>query len=491
MGLLIDETRRLAEQVVAAAEGTPAAVDAERILRSLDEPLRVAIAGRLKAGKSTLLNALVGDELAPTDEGECTSIVTWYRDGPTYRVTLCPRDGEPRQVRFKKEGGAVEVDLGGTSPEDVDRLLVDWPSQALRTTTLIDTPGIGSILATGSARTIEFLTPEDERANEADAVLYLMRHVHASDVRFLEAFHDDELAQATPINAIGILSRADEIGAARLDALDSARRVAEHYRSDPRVRRLCFTVVPVAGLLAKSGATLREPEFQAFRSLAACPPDEIDALLLSVDRFTTSDSTSGIEPVEREVLLERYGIYGVRVAIDLVRSGTVANARQLAQHLVELSGLDDLRRLLAGCFASRRGVLKSRSALLGVDQLLRAHGAALADADTLLAEAERVRAGAHELSETRLLGALRTGAVELQGADVDDTERLLGAQGDRPATRLDLPEDAADDELRGRAVEALTRWRRQAESPRSSPADVDTARILVRTCEGLLAALAR
>ena len=34
---------------------------------------RVAIAGKVKAGKSTLLNALVGEMLAPTDAGECTS----------------------------------------------------------------------------------------------------------------------------------------------------------------------------------------------------------------------------------------------------------------------------------------------------------------------------------------------------------------------------------------------------------------------------------
>jgi len=36
----------------------------------LTGPLRVAIAGKIKAGKSTLLNALLGEELAPTDAGE-------------------------------------------------------------------------------------------------------------------------------------------------------------------------------------------------------------------------------------------------------------------------------------------------------------------------------------------------------------------------------------------------------------------------------------
>ena len=76
----------------------------------LHEPLRVAIAGKVKAGKSTLLNALVGDELAPTDAGECTRIVTWYRHGITYRVTLVPRQGAPRQVPFTRDGGAIDVD---------------------------------------------------------------------------------------------------------------------------------------------------------------------------------------------------------------------------------------------------------------------------------------------------------------------------------------------------------------------------------------------
>ena len=38
----------------------------------LAEPLRIAIAGMVKAGKSTLLNAIMGEEIAPTDTGECT-----------------------------------------------------------------------------------------------------------------------------------------------------------------------------------------------------------------------------------------------------------------------------------------------------------------------------------------------------------------------------------------------------------------------------------
>ena len=64
-------------------------------LDRLDEPLRVAIAGKVKAGKSTLLNALVGELIAPTDAGECTRVVTWYLDGHSPKILMDPKSGGP------------------------------------------------------------------------------------------------------------------------------------------------------------------------------------------------------------------------------------------------------------------------------------------------------------------------------------------------------------------------------------------------------------
>jgi len=453
-------------------------------LARFDEPLRVAIAGKVKAGKSTLLNALVGESIAPTDAGECTRIVTWYLDAQVPKVTMFPRAAPPRQLAIHRTGGALSFDLQGTPVEQVDKLEVQWPSQSLRNQTLIDTPGIASLSKDTSARAGAFLAPEDA-PTQADAVIYLMRHLHATDVRFLESFFDQGVAKATPINTIAVLSRADEIGVGRLDALSSARRIARRYRADDKIRGLCQTVVAVAGLLAQTGRTMRQHEFAALSVLAGLPRADLDAMLLSVDRFSGSPLADP-DSDTRAALMDRFGLFGVRLSTTLIRQG-IKDPNQIATELVRRSGLDELRAVLATQFTERRDLLKARSALLAIDLVLtrepRPASAPLA------AEVERILAGAHEFAELRLLSTLRSGAVRLSAEVLQEAERLLGGDGGSAAARLGLDPGAGPDELRAAALEAVTRWQRRAESPMSGRAVSDVARVVVRSCEGVLAGL--
>ena len=250
----------------------------------------------MKAGKSTLLNALVGERLAATDAGECTRIVTWYRHGLGYRVTADLRPEGHADLEFKRQDGELLIDLGTHEVEDIERIEVGWPSAKLESMTLIDTPGLGSTDERASLRTTASLLDAGvDSPAEADAVVYLMRHLHHGDARFLEAFMDHSIAQASPVNAVVVLSRADEIGAARPDALDSARSIAERYATDPRVRELASGVLPVAGLLAETGATLRQEQFDWLRALVRLEPDVRDHLLTSVERFRDA----GAQPAGR------------------------------------------------------------------------------------------------------------------------------------------------------------------------------------------------
>ena len=477
---LASEVRALLADAVHAMDGSPHADTVADALTRLDAPLRVAIAGKVKAGKSTLLNALVGERVAATDEGECTQIITWYRHGLTYRASAQMRSGGNQQVAMRRlDDGQVNLDLGQTPALEVEHLLVDWPSSTLRDVTLVDTPGIGSLTQAAEARTVQFLAPSDQPA-AADAVVYLMRHLHAMDVDFLEAFHDDGVAHPTPVNAIGVLSRADEIGAGRLDAMDSAGRIAQRYRGDRQIRQLCQTVLPVAGLLAEAGATLRDVEFRSLGAAASLPTDEADGLLLSADRF--SGRASGEPAPEREALLMRLGLFGVRLAVQLVRTRAVANASQLAEELVARSGIAQLRRALHDQFTQRADLLRARSGLL----VMRSVVTQDTSHTELAARVERIEAGAHELAELRLLNALRTEPEIFDETAGQEAERLLGVAGGSAIQRLGLEPGANPDEVRAASLAALARWQQRAESPLSSRMTADAARVLVRTCEGLL-----
>jgi hypothetical protein len=316
-------------------------------------------------------------------------------------------------------------------------------------------------------------------------VIYLMRHLHATDVRFLESFFDQGVAKATPINTIAVLSRADEIGVGRLDALSSARRIARRYRADDKIRGLCQTVVAVAGLLAQTGRTMRQDEFAALTVLAALPRADLEAMLLSVDRFARTELADP-DSEARARLMERFGLFGVRLSTTLIRQG-ITDPNRIAAELVKRSGLDELRAVLSTQFTERRDLLKARSALLAVDLVLTREPRQAAA--PLTAEVERILAGAHEFAELRLLSTLRSGAVRLPTEALEEAERLLGGEGGSAAARLGLDPAAGPSELRSAALDAVTRWQRRAASPMSSRAVSDVARVVVRSGEGVLAGL--
>lgn len=453
----------------------------------MDEPLRVAIAGKVKAGKSTLLNALVGEKLAPTDTGECTRIVTWYRNGHTYLVELFPDGaGSPEQARFHRADGAIEVDLSGRAAESFQRMEVTWPSSSLRALTLIDTPGVGSLSDGVAERSFEFLSPE-ETETPADAVLYLMKHIHASDLRLLEAFHDTTVSQPNPVNAMAVLSRADEIGGGRLDAMTSARRIADRYGDDARLRRLVQVVVPVSGLLAETSRTLTQAEFRWLATLATMEAERLEMPLLSADRFVSPDADVPLGEVERVALLERLGLFGVRLAVSLLRRGVATTSTELAEQLVGRSGLTDLQRLLSTLFMDRADVLKARSAVLAVERLCENHPDRVGVPE-LEADIERMLAGAHPFRELASLAAVRSGRVRGKTAELRDLERILGANGTAATDRLGLEPGADEAAIRQAILESLTRWQRRAENPLTGHDLAQAARVAIRTLEGLLAA---
>jgi predicted GTPase len=476
----------LAEDGLRLARGSDLEPEADLVLRRFGEPLRVAIAGRTKAGKSTLLNALIGERLAATDASECTKIVTWYRHALSYSVRAALRPTGEQDLTFRRQGGELEIDLDSMALESIERIEVGWPSQKLTDMTLIDTPGLGSTDQVASERTRNALLDTGaDGPGQADAVLYLMRHLHRSDAQFLEAFTDRSISHASPINAIVVLSRADEIGAARLDALDSARSVAARYAGDRRVRELASGVVPVAGLIAETAATLREQEFAWLRELAGLPDERREALLWSVDRFRDPDLHPHAADI-REELLRRLGIFGLRTAIRLIVAGRTRTATELSTALLGLSGIRELQRLLSERYTARAQALKARTALAGLRSVAdRLERRGMPGSSDLVADIERLEVSSQEIAQLRLLHLVLTGLVEVDDAERSEIERL-SATGST-AERAGVAATASPDEVRAAALAGVERWRGRLADPLSDRRAIEAAEIVSRAYEDIYA----
>jgi hypothetical protein len=435
-------------------------------LTRLGEPLRIAVAGPWQAGKSTLVNAMVGEEVAPIEAPDGQQVFTWYQDGPEPRATAYPAGYELPVVR---SASGLRVDVGRWRPAPVNDVVVTWPIRTLRHATLVDTPALP---AAG-----------DKVLRDADAVLYLTRDGRGTDLRFLAATQDGAVARAAPVNVLLVLSRADEVGGGRIDALLAARQLARRHHRDHHIGSLCIGVVALGGLVALAGRVLSEPDFAALSTLAAAPRTELESHLLSTDRFTGAEFPVPVDVAARRALLDRLGIFGVRLATTLIRTGTNTRAG-LAAELVRRSGLTELREVVGRCFMDRGDALKARSALAALESVLRAEPRP--GSEKLLADLEHTLAGAHDFRELRLLAALQGQRIKF-GGDLDaEARRLVGENGTGAAARLGVDHRVTAAGLWELCTEALRRWQEQVEEPLLSLEQRRAARIVVRSCEGIL-----
>src|SRR5690606_36345916 len=95
---------------------------------------------------------------------------------------------------------------------------------------------------------------------------------------------------------------------------------------------ICETVVPVAGLLGLGAITMKQADYATFVRLAALPVAKTDAVLLTAERFITARSTELPAERERNDLVERFGLYGIRLALAAVRGG-IDDAETLSAEL--------------------------------------------------------------------------------------------------------------------------------------------------------------
>ena len=287
---------RVAELIAGGEELVPDAFRPElaELQRRLREPVRVAVVGRVSAGKSTMVNALLGQRVAPTDVSECTRLVTWFHYGHPQHLQIELKAGGTLDAQLTPDGTLPNtLDV---PPEDVRALHCYLANDILKWMTLIDTPGIGSVHGEFSATTEELLAQEADSAaaaQRADAVVFLFNQVLMQDElealqMFRAASGNDPSRSAA--SAVGVLSKADQLGDGTRDPWSVAIELAGVYAG--KFRNEVAAVVPVVGLVAEASeaATLTELDAKQLAALAAMDEAAFAKLLWSTDRFVSADA---------------------------------------------------------------------------------------------------------------------------------------------------------------------------------------------------------
>jgi hypothetical protein len=454
----------LCDEIVFAV--TPDAADQVRHIGDrLGEPLRVAIAGRLKAGKSTLVNALIGRRVAPTAVGECTRVVTRFRYGPADRVDVVRRDGSRASLPLDDDG-MIPQRLGVPAAR-VAHVDVTLTSEKLRDLTVVDTPGLASADPQVSARAEQAVgtstAPFDadidaDSAHEvaaAEAVVYVFTQaVRADDARALEAFRAASARLASsPINALGVLGKVDTLVGGAGDPWPVAGPLAEQQGA--LLARTVCEVVPVVGLLAETGEAgrLTAADCAALRQLAGAP--DLGVLLASADLFLTRPAPVGA--AHRERLLGLLDLYGVGFAVAQLAADPRMGTGELVRRLVQASGFPRLQHTLHESFRWRSDAIKAGWALARLERLA-GHLAGREDREAVRDAVEQLlrEPAYHRLRLLEVAQRVATGAVPMPVAWEQELTRL--ASSDDPRWILRLPH-AGPAELADAALAAANRWR--------------------------------
>lgn len=156
---LLDEISKIVESS-SLQRLHPAILDLKKKL-STDE-VRLAILGQMKRGKSSLLNALLGENILPTGILPLTSVITEIRYATSPGASVQYRSGCLVEIAISETAEYVTEARNPGNRKQVLSLQLCYPSELLREgLVLVDTPGFGSTYSHNTTSTLGYLANVD------------------------------------------------------------------------------------------------------------------------------------------------------------------------------------------------------------------------------------------------------------------------------------------------------------------------------------------
>jgi len=486
------------------------------LLAILQERFTVAIVGQMRVGKSTLLNALIGDDIAPTGVTETTATVNWFRHATAiqcdhFRVHWT--NGDVEDVPLSEVSRWIGSEENARRTQSLDFFA---ETDFLRIANVVDTPGIRSVIGSHEDATQGFLAEKLEQdtllyGGRADAVVYAINPVgRESDRDHLRLFGErTRLPGATAVNSIAVVQKWEHL---RPDPLTEVVAKCERLRA--QLEGKVSDIIPTSGLLARLVDTVPCDTWESLVHLASGSNAEAIERIIKSDRLFCRDVDGiALPPPQREAIKKAIPWNVLPFCIKIAGAPANDSGQKLQQAVGDASGIIRLKNVLRERFFARSQLIKAstvlakawepcQAALLRLSQAqqdiegLQSHGKSAAVAlsrsqaptettavietyikesvDRLDEDAGRLAQIASELdelkytaernfraldSEQQALELLQDDALsEFTARDRRELRTLFGVDGWEPYVRLRLSPDTAVPLLMEAAEEALDRW---------------------------------
>lgn len=223
----------------------PVAEEARELAARVSEGrFYVACVGQFKRGKSTLINALIGEPVLPTGYIPVTAVPTVIRFGERLNARIRTHDGSWNEIPLSDLNQYVNAELNPENKKGIQGAEAFVPSPLLSSgMCIVDTPGLGSVFTGNSAATQAFIP-------HIDAALVVVGA-------------DPPLAgeELTLVEAVGkqvrdlilVLNKADR-------TTDTERAAAATFTRQLLQERLQCEIGPVFEVSAQERAENRGPE---------------------------------------------------------------------------------------------------------------------------------------------------------------------------------------------------------------------------------------
>jgi GTP-binding protein EngB required for normal cell division len=340
----------------------------------------LAVLGQFKRGKSTLLNALLGEALLPASVVPLTAIPTFIHYGPTRRARVCYLDGRPGEEVTAQTGDELSAFLERIVTEEfnpknrlsVAHVEVTHPAEILRKgMVLVDTPGIGSTYRHNTVAALNFLP-------QCDAALFLVSAdppITQVEVDFLQQIRSrvtrlffllnkaDYLSESERKNAVEFFRKVlrEEVGITEETPIYclSARLGLEAKRSrDDRLWASCGLAEVenrlIEFLASEKAATLRKA--------IACKAAAILAESLLQVRLSIRSLQMPLDELERKMKVFEQKIVEVEQQRVIARDVLVGDRRRAAEYVehqaeeLRKKGYSHLKGIVADVIAKTRKV---------------------------------------------------------------------------------------------------------------------------------------